>query len=669
MKAARQFSASLVGSALLAVSITNALSASNTLLGLWRFNEAGGDTANDASGLHNDGTLVGENGNAPARVPGRPGFGGALQFTNDAMNRAYVAVPGNSALMIGVATNDTWSFACWAYEAGDGAGGFVAYYGRLFTQDGGRGLQWESGASGDAQFYVWNAALPAWQLGLGDTGPVVPVFDQWVHWALVYDGSSLMMYRNGNDPAKGGGVYSVPVTASLNIANYTGALTIGSQINLDPNRNWNGMLDDFAVFRGALSESEVRTIMTGDFSAYLTANSPTILAPPVDQIVNRGLDATFSVTASSQTTLSYQWRFNGADLSGANNSSLTLSNVQSGQAGTYDVRVSNASGNTLSSGAVLTVLEPLPPVLAGLWRFDEGAGTNAMDSSGLTNNGMLTAWADQSGTPGTTLPAWVPGQTGFGTALQFQNDGEYNFVAIAASDSLKIGVSANDTWTIAAWTKELSDGSGGYVARYGRLFAYDDGWGLNFNSGATGDSEYWIWHNDPGVWQQAFGASAPVVPTLDEWVHLALVYDGQSLTLYRNANHSAQGGAKTTLSARGSVAFTDNGGYDGALQIGSVGNEPTDHNWNGLIDDFAVFTGALNESQLATIMSGDFSSFRNTAPQLVSTRSGNQVVISWGFGMLQSTSDPSGNWQDEPTAQSPMILTPAAANQFYRVKR
>ena len=40
----------------------------------------------------------------------------------------------------------------------------------------------------------------------------------------------------------------------------------------------------------------------------------------------------------------YQWRFNGTNLGGATNSSLSLTNVQAANAGIYDVVVSNARG-------------------------------------------------------------------------------------------------------------------------------------------------------------------------------------------------------------------------------------------------------------------------------------------------------------------------------------
>ena len=45
-----------------------------SLVALWRFNEGSGTTAFDSSGFGNNGTLVGENGNVPAWVSGKPGL-------------------------------------------------------------------------------------------------------------------------------------------------------------------------------------------------------------------------------------------------------------------------------------------------------------------------------------------------------------------------------------------------------------------------------------------------------------------------------------------------------------------------------------------------------------------------------------------------------------------
>src|SRR5207247_6763331 len=53
--------------------------------------------------------------------------------------------------------------------------------------------------------------------------------------------------------------------------------------------------------------------------------------------------------------LGFQWKFNGANLSGATNQALSLNNVQPSQAGSYSVRISNSYGSAQSSAAQLTV--------------------------------------------------------------------------------------------------------------------------------------------------------------------------------------------------------------------------------------------------------------------------------------------------------------------------
>lgn len=86
---------------------------------------------------------------------------------------------------------------------------------------------------------------------------------------------------------------------------------------------------------------------------------PTISAQPASRTVDAGASVSFSVTASGSPAPSYQWLKDGATIAGATNSSLTLANVQSADAGTFTVVVSNASGSLTSSAAVLTVNVPV----------------------------------------------------------------------------------------------------------------------------------------------------------------------------------------------------------------------------------------------------------------------------------------------------------------------
>jgi pectate lyase len=102
--------------------------------------------------------------------------------------------------------------------------------------------------------------------------------------------------------------------------------------------------------------------------AQLTVNlpvAPTILSHPQNQTnVPPGGTAAFSVVAGGSEPLTYQWYFNTSTLlPGATEASLTITNVQVGNAGDYHVVVSNVAGTAISSNAVLTVnTNPVPPV-------------------------------------------------------------------------------------------------------------------------------------------------------------------------------------------------------------------------------------------------------------------------------------------------------------------
>jgi plastocyanin len=102
----------------------------------------------------------------------------------------------------------------------------------------------------------------------------------------------------------------------------------------------------------------VHPFMTGSVSVQGAANTntaPTVVAQPGSQTVQVGQNVTFSVTATGTSPLSYQWRFNGANIPNATATSLVLNNVQTNNAGNYSVIVSNPLGMATSTDATLTV--------------------------------------------------------------------------------------------------------------------------------------------------------------------------------------------------------------------------------------------------------------------------------------------------------------------------
>jgi hypothetical protein len=94
---------------------------------------------------------------------------------------------------------------------------------------------------------------------------------------------------------------------------------------------------------------------------YVPATALTILQQPQAVLLRPGSNATFNVVANSATPISYQWRFNGNVITGAVQSSLTMTNVQQNDTGVYDVLVSDQHSSLASASVTLDLL--LNPVI------------------------------------------------------------------------------------------------------------------------------------------------------------------------------------------------------------------------------------------------------------------------------------------------------------------
>ena len=113
----------------------------------------------------------------------------------------------------------------------------------------------------------------------------------------------------------------------------------------------------YAVTEGALS-----TALNG--SQVTCGAAPNISSQPANVTVCAGQAASFSVTATGFAPLTYQWRKAGVNISGATTSVYNIPSVAAGNAGSYDVVISQACGPTgTSNAASLTV--NLPPSLTG----------------------------------------------------------------------------------------------------------------------------------------------------------------------------------------------------------------------------------------------------------------------------------------------------------------
>jgi hypothetical protein len=150
-------------------------------------------------------------------------------------------------------------------------------------------------------------------------------------------------------------------------------------------RIFGGHIGELIIYQGTLSEADRLSVLNYLKQKYYQVNGPSI---------------------------TFQWLLDGTNITGATNASLSLTNVQATNAGTYTVVATDAAGSVTSSNAVLTVVYPptfnvqplsqsngiggtvtFSAVAAGTaplnfqWMFDSARINNATNSS-LTLTGI-----------------------------------------------------------------------------------------------------------------------------------------------------------------------------------------------------------------------------------------------------------------------------------------
>jgi hypothetical protein len=222
------------GGALLYAGSPNITGAGEGLQGYWAFEETSGMTAANAATGGTDATLFG--GMSFVADPTR---GRVLNASGTGGSYASAGTLPQMTL-----TNDfTWSF--WADSAT--SGGSAVVLGNRYNPS---GVEWNPQeftkfTPSSFEFYRSGA-----QEGVAYSGGVFPT-NSWVHHAVVKQGGTMTYYRNG----VAGGTRTI--TAGQNNAQpfYFGGDKAGE--------NWNGKLDDVAVWTNALPASSIVSLANG----------------------------------------------------------------------------------------------------------------------------------------------------------------------------------------------------------------------------------------------------------------------------------------------------------------------------------------------------------------------------------------------------------------------
>lgn len=157
-----------------------------------------------------------------------------------------------------------------------------------------------------------------------------------------------------------------------------------------------------------------------------------IIQSPLNVTTFPGGTATFSIAAQAGSPLTYQWRFEGTDLP-VTGSTLTLTNVQSDQAGTYEV-IAGIPGTSVTNSAVLALVHVAAWGSSANGKRDVPAGLSnvialaAGDSHSLAleSDGTVKAWggSDRKTNVPANLTNAVAISAGYWGSLALRSDGQ-----------------------------------------------------------------------------------------------------------------------------------------------------------------------------------------------------------------------------------------------------
>jgi hypothetical protein len=126
-------------------------------------------------------------------------------------------------------------------------------------------------------------------------------------------------------------------------------------------------------------------------------NSATVVTNPSSSAVCPGSTASFTVSATGDAPITYQWQKNGSNISGATSSTYTIASTVAGDAGTYRCVVTNSCGTDNSADATLT-MNTAPTVTTHPSSATQCAGTNVTFTSAASGTATLSYQWQKNGT-------------------------------------------------------------------------------------------------------------------------------------------------------------------------------------------------------------------------------------------------------------------------------
>jgi len=373
-------------------------------------------------------------------------------------------------------------------------------------------------------------------------------------------------------------------------------------------------------------------------SINVPADAPTItVEPETAETLVVGATLHASVVNEGVGPFTYKWYYNSSPtpIAGATTSTLTIPNVQPGNAGNYVCVVGNSHGNVTSTALALTVISPTPyeANLLSLgplayWPLNETSGSVAYDLAGGYNGTYIG---------GVTLGEAGATNAFFGSpSYSVGFDGSSGYVDIPEGP-----FNITNAITVSAWCLPSS------LALFGDMIGHgDQSWRITVNNTVQPGG------NDG---PQLPDATGPTAISDGNWHMVVYTYNGtvtgNNGILYVDGVQVAQN-AITNLPTGEKLDVWIGGAPDYGTGSGK-------RLFLGNIASASVFSYALSAAQVNALYTGQVS--------LTIKPSGPNVIITWPSGTLLQATSLNGPWTTNNAAVSPYTTPATGASQFFRV--
>lgn len=424
-----------------------------------------------------------------------------------------------------------------------------------------------------------------------DVGPSTTVYaGSPVQFTELASGNGTLHYQWRTDGGNGGSLTNIPGATATNLM----------VVPPDSGSMYTINYDVVVANSFGASTSSVVTLTVNAATAPIIATDTT---PVGNTIAYVGGTVSYKATFNGTLPIVYTWQSNSVNLVSSSNTTLTLANLPLSASATYQLAATNSIGGTVSSAATLTVVADPPAPTAGQpYAFEV-----------FTNNPLAYYRLGETGdNVNNNLQAYDYSGHGFdavyGTAVALNNAGpqspaypgfESGNLAAAFSGNVANGTVLvpplnlnTNTFTVTAWIYPTADApqSGGlFFNRNG-----NDAAGLGFG-GTNNAGQYelgYVWNTNSS---STYNFNTGLFPPLNQWSFVALTITPASATIYL---YYTDGVSVTNLSkAVNLIAHTPESFSGGTTWIGG---DPYNINrtFIGSIDEVAVFSSALSESQL-----------------------------------------------------------------------